>query len=329
MVSVCTPTYNRRPFIKSLISCFNNQDYPKEHVEWIIIDDGTDKIEDLVKDVKQVKYFSYDKKMTLGKKRNLMNEKSSGDIIVYMDDDDYYPPDRISHAVKKLQSSPKALCAGSSEIYCYFKELDKIYKFGPYGPSHATAGTFAFKRQLLNKTKYNENACVAEEKEFLLNYTVPFVQLDSLKTIIVFSHEQNTFDKKTLLNKNNRFITESHKKLSDFIEQPEIIKEYTEIIPEMLKSYTPGKVEMKPDVVNQLKALKEKRASEKEKLKEKFQEKQSELTNITVTQPDGSQKQLTTIEVISILEEQQEKIKELTNKLTLYENNNGTHSNKS
>ena len=32
-------------------------------------------------------------KMTLGKKRNLMHEKSKGDIIVYMDDDDYYPPD--------------------------------------------------------------------------------------------------------------------------------------------------------------------------------------------------------------------------------------------
>ena len=89
LVSVCTPTFNRRPFIASMIKCFNHQTYPKERIEWIIIDDGTDKIEDLVGDIPQVKYFKYDTKMTLGKKRNLMHEKSSGDIIVYMDDDDY------------------------------------------------------------------------------------------------------------------------------------------------------------------------------------------------------------------------------------------------
>ena len=67
-VSICTPTFNRRPFISSMIKCFLHQDYPKEKMEWIIIDDGTDKIEDLVKDIPQVKYFKYDTKMSLGKK---------------------------------------------------------------------------------------------------------------------------------------------------------------------------------------------------------------------------------------------------------------------
>ena len=83
----------------------------------------TDKIEDLVKDVPGVKYYKYDTKMKLGKKRNLMHEKSSGDIIVYMDDDDYYPPERVSHAVNMLQRHPNALCAGASEIYIYFKHI--------------------------------------------------------------------------------------------------------------------------------------------------------------------------------------------------------------
>lgn len=47
-VSICTPTYNRRPFIPTIIKCFDNQDYPKDRMEWIIIDDGTDLIEDMV-----------------------------------------------------------------------------------------------------------------------------------------------------------------------------------------------------------------------------------------------------------------------------------------
>jgi cellulose synthase/poly-beta-1,6-N-acetylglucosamine synthase-like glycosyltransferase len=59
-VSICTPTFNRRPFYPIIIECFNKQTYPKDKIEWIIIDDGTDKIEDLVKDIPQVKYFKYD-----------------------------------------------------------------------------------------------------------------------------------------------------------------------------------------------------------------------------------------------------------------------------
>jgi hypothetical protein len=36
-------------------------------------------------------------------------------------------------------------------------------------------------------------------RAFLKDYTVPFVQLDPMKTILVFSHDQNSFDKRKLL----------------------------------------------------------------------------------------------------------------------------------
>ena len=47
-VSICTPTFNRRPFIPIMFECFKNQTYPKDRMEWIIVDDGTDKIQDLI-----------------------------------------------------------------------------------------------------------------------------------------------------------------------------------------------------------------------------------------------------------------------------------------
>ena len=153
-VSVCTPTFNRRPFISMMIQCFQHQKYPKDKIEWIIVDDGTDKIEDLVTHIPQVKYFKYDTKLTLGKKRNISNEKAKGEIIIYMDDDDYYPPNRISHAVQMLQKNPEALCAGSSLMYIYFKHIGKMYAFGPYGLNHSTAATFAFRRDLLEITEF-------------------------------------------------------------------------------------------------------------------------------------------------------------------------------
>ena len=46
-VSICTPTFNRRPFIPILIQCFNHQTYPKDRIEWIIIDDGSDSVGEL------------------------------------------------------------------------------------------------------------------------------------------------------------------------------------------------------------------------------------------------------------------------------------------
>ena len=114
LVSVCTPTYNRRHFIPFLIRNFKAQTYPKQLIEWIIIDDGEDCVKDLFEGVECVKYFRYEEKMKLGRKRNLMHEKCKGEIIVYMDDDDYYPPERINHAVNRLRSQPKAMASGSS-----------------------------------------------------------------------------------------------------------------------------------------------------------------------------------------------------------------------
>ena len=218
-VSVCTPTYNRRAFIPTLFECFRNQNYPKELIEWIIVDDGTDKIQDLIKssDIKQIRYFPLDQRMPLGAKRNYIHSLCRGSILVYMDDDDYYPPERISHAVERLMSCPSALCAGSSEMYIYYNDLGKMYQFGPYGPNHATAGTFAFKKELLKYTKYEENAVFAEERAFLKEYTIPFVQLDPLKTILVFAHPYNTIDKHIFIERPNTYVQESCKTVDSFI----------------------------------------------------------------------------------------------------------------
>lgn len=256
-VSICTPTFNRRPFIPIIITCIENQTYPKDMFEWIIIDDGTDKIEDLVIHLPYVKYFKYDEKMTIGKKRNLSNEKARGEILVYMDDDDYYPPERIRHAVDKLNGSSTALCAGSSAMYIYFKHINKMYQFGPYGPNHATAATFAFKRELLSKTQFDEHSAVAEEKKFLHNYTIPFVQLDSDKTILVFSHTHNSFDKKELLKQMpNAHVHETRLLPNNLVKQPAILSFFMEEIDVALSTYEPGRTEHKPDVIKQLAEMK-------------------------------------------------------------------------
>jgi glycosyltransferase involved in cell wall biosynthesis len=280
-ISICTPTFNRRPFIPMIIKCFENQTYPKDKMEWIIIDDGTDKIEDLVTHIPQVKYFKYDEKLTLGKKRNILNEKASGEIIVYMDDDDYYPPDRVKHAVEKLRDS-KALCAGSSAMFIYFKHINKMYQFGPYGPNHSTAATFAFKKELLKQTKFDELSSIAEEKKFLKNYTIPFVQLEITKSILVFSHNHNSVDKKELLQLPNPKIHETNLLPKDIIKEPELLKFFMEDMDNLLDNYEPGKPEYKEDVKLQLAELKIDREKKFQDMMEKQLEYQNTMNKINV-----------------------------------------------
>jgi glycosyltransferase involved in cell wall biosynthesis len=274
-ISICTPTFNRRPFFPYIIKCFENQTYPKDRMEWIIIDDGTDKIEDMVSHIPQVKYFRYEDKMLLGKKRNLAHEKAKGDIIISMDDDDYYPPNRVSHAVEMLRTNPKALCAGSSEMYVYFKHIQEMYRFGPYGPNHSTAATFAFRKELLTITSFQDNAAVAEEKHFLKGYTIPFVQLDPMKSILVFSHNHNSFDKKNLLDSPNQYMGKSDKKVEDFVKEEDLKQFFMEDIDKLLETYEPGKPENKPDVLKQLSEIKQQR----EEMIIEHQRKQTEYQN--------------------------------------------------
>lgn len=307
-VSVCTPTFNRRPFIPIMFECFKNQTYPKSRIEWIIVDDGTDKINDLIdaENIPQIKYFSIPQKMSLGAKRNFCHSKCKGSIIVYMDDDDYYPPERISHAVEMLSANKNAMVAGSSEIYVYFKDIKKMYQFGPYNPTHATAGTFAFRRELLNTTRYEEHAALAEERHFLKNWTVPMVQLDPLKTILVFSHKHNTFDKRALLEDANPAVTKvSDKTVKMFIRTPteEKIKQFfMNDIDHLLKNYKPGEPKMKPDVLQQIKEIDEQR---------KKDQQQQQHQTIMLQEPGKEPVAIGLAEAVNIVNQQNEQIRKL------------------
>jgi glycosyltransferase involved in cell wall biosynthesis len=284
-------------------------------MEWIIIDDGTDKIEDMISHHPLVLYFKFDKKMSLGKKRNVMHKKTRGSIIVYMDDDDYYPPERVSHAVEMLQKNPSALCAGSSEMYIYFKDTNQMVQFGPYGPNHATAGTFAFRKELLNGHQYNNDACLAEEREFLKGYTVPFVQLDSMKTILVFSHRHNTFDKRTLLKDPfSNVMRLSQKTVQDFIADVSIVDFFMNL-DATLAAYSPGEPNMKPDVMKETEILIKKKEEMKRNAIEKQGEQIKRYDEIAKTNPEIFQRIDVQQKMIFELQDENYKLKEQLGKI--------------
>jgi hypothetical protein len=128
-----------------------------------------------------------------------------------------------------------------------------MYQFGPYGPNHSTAASFAFKRELLNTTRFDETSCIAEEKHFLKQYKVPFIQLDAKKTILVFSHNHNSFDKKQLLDDlPNPYVHDTPVLPHDIVKEPEILKFFMQDIDALLDNYEPGKPQYKEDVNKQI-----------------------------------------------------------------------------
>jgi len=201
-VTVVTPTYNRRRFIPYLIECYKAQTYPLKRMEWVILDDGQDKVEDLFteasKTIPNIRYLSLDEKLNIGAKRNRMNDEAKGEIIVAMDDDDYYPPERVDHVVKSFKKQPKIELAGSTVIYMYYTDNHTIYRLGPYNDRHATNGTMAWRSSYAKTHRYDEDVTHAEERSYLDDYKHPMIQLDPFKVMLVLSHSENTFDKKKL-----------------------------------------------------------------------------------------------------------------------------------
>jgi hypothetical protein len=196
-----------------------------------------------------------------------------------------------------------------------------MVQFGPYGPNHATAGTFAFRKELLQEHKYNNDACLAEEREFLKGYTVPFVQLDSMKTILVFSHRHNTFDKRTLLQDPfSNVMRLSDKTVHDFIKDESVIDFFMNLETALLE-YPPGEPIMKPDVMKETQEMIKKKEEMKRAALEKQDAKKRLYDEIVKTSPEIFQKIESQQKIIFglqddvyKLQEQNRHLKELYNK---------------
>lgn len=225
-VSIVTPTYNRRRFIPSLLKMVKTQTYPRDRMEWIVYDDGQEEVRDLFEaeraNLPTLKFIWSEDKMTLGEKRNRLNQEAKGEIIVAMDDDDFYFPTRVMDAVMAFTMNPGYKLVGASEVYMYFTDTKEIWKAGPYFVGHATNGTMAWTKDYASKHKYDETVAFAEEKSFLENYKNPLVQLDPKKVMLVMSHSDNTFDKTELRTKDNPLLVKTTLKMGDFIKDPNL-----------------------------------------------------------------------------------------------------------
>ena len=196
-ISVITPTKERPHFFKNILRNFFRQNYSLDFMELIIGDDSKKSYENMIPKYKNIRYV-YLEEMSIGKKRNVLCELAKGDIIVFMDDDDFYPIDKVSHIVDHLWLS-KFMVSGSSIMHVYYICYDAIFRYGPYNVKdnkvyHTTCGTMAFKKEYFKDHKFPDSYS-GEEKIFLDNWNTEVLQLDSLKSILCIAHLDNKIDK--------------------------------------------------------------------------------------------------------------------------------------
>lgn len=225
-VSVVCPTYNRREFLPYLLYIWQYQDYPADKRELVILDDSPVSNADIVAmmvDSSQpnVRYIHSDERLALGKKRNMLNDLAKGEYILCFDDDDYYPPNKISYQVAQLQEN-NAVFSGSDQLYIWYSHLNKIYLTYSFGPQHALNGTFGFHRNFLKKHRYDDTAMRAEEGGFLKGFTAPVHQIDPKQAILCISHSHNTYDKDFVMSSS----TPVDLTLEDFVSDPNLLAHY-------------------------------------------------------------------------------------------------------
>lgn len=228
-VSILTPTYNRRKFLPWLITHIRAQVYPRERMEWVILDDGTDCVRDLLEphtSELNIVYIRSETKLNIGEKRNRLHAAARGTILVNMDDDDYYSPDRVSHAVQTLLSK-KVELVGSTRNFLFFSDDGGIWEVGPYNKNHATFGTMAYTKKYAVSHPCDPTVVYAEEISFTKNYTTPLAQLDPYKVMCVICHSENTFSKNKLRESPSPLIRKTSLKLNVFMRKSEMREFYS------------------------------------------------------------------------------------------------------
>jgi glycosyltransferase involved in cell wall biosynthesis len=108
-VTVLIDTYNYGCFIQEAIESVLSQDFPPEQMEILVVDDGsTDDTEERVRKYRsRINYF----RKTNGGQASAFNfglERARGEIVAFLDADDYWLPGKLPRVVEEFEKNPEA-----------------------------------------------------------------------------------------------------------------------------------------------------------------------------------------------------------------------------
>ena len=204
-ISIITLLHNRRRFVDLAFHNLLVTDYPKDKIEWVVIEDS-DLVEEQASDkiIKfgtqcapmRVTYIPLDKKnVPIGAMRNRAVKKALHDIILFMDDDDHYPPSSFSRRVSWLMNHPwKPSAVGCTTIACYdLVHGTSAVNTPPWGlplGQRISEATLVFKKSWWDVQRFPK-VNMAEGEGFLSGRETDVLELQPQQMIVAMSHGKN------------------------------------------------------------------------------------------------------------------------------------------
>lgn len=204
-ISIVTLLYNRRKFFDLACHSIMLSDYPKDKIEWLIVEDSDDPNESASDRVIQVglnaapltlAYVPLERKTPISEKRNLGVKRAKNDIILFMDDDDHYPETSFRRRVAWLLKHPwKPQATVCTTIACYdlIRGVSAV-NTPPWNlplRKRVSEATLTFYKSWWQTKKFTFGVNLSEGEGFLEGREDEVLEIPPQQIIVAFSHKKN------------------------------------------------------------------------------------------------------------------------------------------
>lgn len=194
-VTIVTPTRDRLKFMEICAGAVESQCYPKDKLEWIVIDDGKDTCEEFVNHLPYARYILEMAGKTIAWKRNLGAKLAKFPVIIHMDDDDIYPPNSVLFRVSMMLRAKKE-CAFCTTLPSY--DIANYMSFVNVPPirlpqsMRVSEATMCYTKKFWEEKGFPEETRIAEGHDFITGREGECIELSPQEIIVSLVHPRTT-----------------------------------------------------------------------------------------------------------------------------------------
>lgn len=198
-VTIVTPTYNRHKNFDIAIRNYKSFTYPREKLNWIILDDSPDdSLKNMLPDDKSIKYIYNSVKEPIGAKRNRLASECKTDVICHMDDDDYYYPDSVTIRVVAMLAYKRGV-SGCIEYNCYnIVDDTQFIARGTEEDMNIGEASLCYLKSYWNEFKYNDLDTHEESIHFLQRKHSNYVDIPCFWVLLSITHGRNVSGRRAI-----------------------------------------------------------------------------------------------------------------------------------
>lgn len=255
-ISVIITTYKRPTMLSRAVNSVLNQTY--SNIEVIVVDDNdedsiyrkqTESIMSEYDDNNNVIYVKHKKNMNGAAARNTGIKYSNGDIICFLDDDDYFLETKVEKQVKYLTENQNKFSAvycgrkkGNEEIiYDYEGDLTKEILCLDFSPTSSTL--MFYKSSLIDINGFDESYKRHQDFEMLIRFLKKYKigAVKEILTITGINEGENQLVGKDLEQMKINFLMQFNKELNELeksfkgVKKEVYIKHYISILISYIK----------------------------------------------------------------------------------------------